>query len=166
MEIGIVGAPVKLGATAAERAIAKAGNQYLRHIAPETFEELLSFGARNWDQFDNVIQSVSPDTIVRGMTDRAGNQILLRTGSRDAGLRHIVGRHLAGELKGPVTTFFPEWTKVGDISTAIGDVVASGTRTLDQESGYWVYEWTNATFGKMNVVVDEVGDVITAYPLR
>ncbi len=138
--------------------------RYLRHTDSAAFETLMSLGARNGEQIFDILNSAGSDAVIRGITDRAGNQIVLLAGGRGEGLRHILGRHLTGDIPGGYTTFFSEKIKVGDVVDLIAQTVQNGERTLDQANNYWTYRWYNETWGWINVVVNQAGEVVSAYP--
>ena len=142
------------------------GLKYLRHGNIDAFETLLSLGSRNADEIDTILNTAGSDSVIRSMTDRVGNQIILQAGSRDGGLRHIIGRHLTGTIPGNVTTFFPASAKVGDITNAIADTVRNGTQSRASDTGNLIYTWTNQAFGEMKVIVSKYGEVISAYPTK
>jgi RHS repeat-associated protein len=137
--------------------------KYLRHIDDEGFQRLLRLGARNGDEVAEILNRADPDAVIRAMTDRAGNQIFLTAGNRNMGLKHIIGRHLTGEIPGTITTFFSDTLRVGDVTELIAHTIQNGNRTL-AENGYWIYTWDDDSWGTIMVVVNEFGEVISARP--
>jgi hypothetical protein len=161
----IVGAAIPFVSGKATRIAGEGLFQYLRHIDSDAFTKLMSFGAKNGDEITTLLNRAGTDTVIRGMTDRAGNQIILQAGNRDFGLRHIIGRHLTGEISGGYTTFFSNTLKVGDITDLIGQTIRNGRRTIGDNSN-WVYKWTHETWGEINVVTNEFNEVISAFPTK
>ena len=80
------------------------------------------------------------------------------------GLRHITGRHLTGDIPGACTSFFSNRMKVGDVMDVVAQTVQNGSLTLDDFTGYWVYAWTHETWGEIKVIVNQSGEVISAFP--
>jgi hypothetical protein len=144
--------------------LARGGFKYLRHLDNAAFERLLRLGTRHGDEITEILRKAGSNSVIRAMTDRAGNQILLRVGNRRRGLRHIVGRHLTGDISGAFTTFFSKRMKVGDIVDVVAQTIQKGDRVLDDETGYWVYNWSHETWGQINVIASPAGEVISAFP--
>jgi hypothetical protein len=140
--------------------------RYLSHTSPEAFQSLLRLGARDSATIRTTIQSAGSDSVIRGITDTAGNQILLRAGNRNRGLWHILGRHLTGDLPGTGTTFFSNQLNVGDVVDLVAQTVQNGTRTFAETEGTWIYQWSHRTHGDVKVIVSQSGDVISAFPTR
>jgi RHS repeat-associated protein len=138
--------------------------RYLRHADPVAFETLMGLGARNGDQIFDILNSAGSDAVIRGITDRVGHQIMLLAGNRDKGLRHVLGRHLTGDIPGGYTTFFSKKIKVGDVVDLIAQTVQNGERVLDETRGNWIYRWRHETWGWITVVVNQAGEVVSAYP--
>jgi hypothetical protein len=142
------------------------GGKYLRHIDPAAFNKLLRLGADDWTQIRLILDELDPDTVLRSMKDRAGNQIGLLAGNREKGLKHIIGRHLTGDYSGAYTTYFSETLAVGDVVDIVARTVQNGTRVLDKPTGNWVYTWRHPTWGDIKTVVDSTGEVISAFPTK
>lgn len=138
--------------------------KYLRHIDNAAFEKLLSLGARNGDEVLGILNKAGADTVIRAMTDKAGNQIVLRAGNRELGLRHIVGRHLTGEIHDKYTTYFSDRLKVGDVVDLVTQTVQNGDRTWSEFHKNWHYRWYHETWGWINVLVNEAGELTYAFP--
>ena len=115
--------------------------RYLRHADPVAFETLMGLGARNGDQIFDIVNSAGSDAVIRGITDRVGNQIMLLAGNRNKGLRRILGRRLTGDIPGGYTPVFSKKIKVGDVVDLIAQTVQNGERVLDETRGNWVYRW-------------------------
>jgi hypothetical protein len=138
--------------------------RYLRHADPVAFETLMGLEARNGDQIFDILNSVGSDAVIRGITDRVGNQIMLLAGNCNEGLRHILSRHLTGDIPGGYTPVFSKKIKVGDVVDLIAQTVQNGERVFDETGGNWVYRWRHETWGWMTVVVNQAGEVVSAYP--
>jgi hypothetical protein len=152
------------GATAAKWA--NRGAKYLRHVDPGAFRQLLRLGVNDWTTIRSILDALDSDVVIRGMTDRYGNPIVLLAGSRDDGLKHLLGRHLTGDYPGAFTTFFSERLKVGDIVDIAAQSVQNGSRQLDKSTGNWVYIWEHPTWGTIKTIVNSSGEVISAYPTK
>jgi hypothetical protein len=150
------------GATAA-KAVKKI--EYLRHLDQAVFARLMKLGVRNGSSIEEILRAAGTDTVIRGFTDRAGNQILLRAGNNNVGLLHIIGRHLTGTISGKITTFFPKQFKVDDVVNVTAQAIQNGSRVLGDNSN-WIYTWRHETLGEINVIVNKSGEVISAFPTR
>jgi hypothetical protein len=137
---------------------------HLRHTDPAAFAQLQNLGARQGNQIRAILEAAGPDQVMRSITDRDRRPILLMTGNRETGLLHTVRRHLIGDLPGKITTFFPQYFKVGDVIDVMAQTVRNGTRSLDQTTGNWVYRWIDPRCGKVMAIVDKEGYIVTAYP--
>jgi hypothetical protein len=135
----------------------------LRHADLPAFQRLMQLGARNGDEVQSILRAFDSNTLIRAMVDTSGNQVLLTSGNNKRGLLHIISRHLTGDIDGSYTSFFSNRLKVGDVTDLIAQTVQNGGRTL-QDNGNWLYRWYNETWGWINVVVDENGEVISAFP--
>lgn len=131
---------------------------------PAAFERLLRLGVRQEDKINALLHQAGSDAVIRVMQDRAANQVILLTGNRYGGLRHILGRHLTGDLPGAYTTFFAEQNKVGDLVDIVAQTVRNGERVWDGKRREWVYTWQHETWGRIIVVVNDAGEVVSAYP--
>ncbi len=138
--------------------------RYLRHLDNSMFQSLLSFGSKHGDEIRAVFRSIDTDTVIRAMTDRSGRQIILTAGNRHRGLRHIIGRHFIGDIPGAFTTSFSNKIKVGDVVNLVADTIRNGERALDVETGYYVYRWYDKSHGWITSVVNQTGEVISAFP--
>ena len=138
--------------------------RYLRYADPVALETLMGLGTRNGDQIFDILSSAGSDAVMRGITDRVGNQIMLLAGNRNKGLRHILGRRLTGDIPGGYPTCFSKKIKVGDVVDLIAQTVQNGERVLDETYGNWVYRWRYETWGWITVVVNQAGEVVSAYP--
>jgi hypothetical protein len=154
-----------LGAGATAAKWGKGVVKYLRHFDPGAFNRLMQLGARDWSTIETTLREAGTNTVIRGMIDKAGNQILLRAGNNKLGLLHIIGRHLTGDISGEITTFFPKRFKVDDVINVTAQAIQKGSRTVEKNSN-WIYRWHHEVLGEINVIVTQAGEVVSAFPTR
>lgn len=148
------------------RYVGRGAVTYLRHFDSSAFNQLMRLGARDAQAIRLILDALDSDTAIRAMTDRSGNQVLLLSGNRNEGLKHLIGRHVTGEYLGAYTTFFSERIKVGDVVDIVAQTVQNGTSVLDHSTQNWVYTWKHPTWGDVKVIVDTAGEVISAFPSK